>query len=524
MDDFAELFKELGKYSEDILKEWEDITAKLTPAEKETRRINELFKEMGGHAGDILKEWESIEDVIDATAGSAASRADAEKRVLEQLEEQRYELDRIAALTNPDIIEKKLKLEKEITEAKKGQAEAELKAQVGGAGGALGYAGSQLKDKLPTLLRAAGGGNALKSLGYYGGEALGTAFGGPVGGAIGGQVGEMVGDQIPKALGAPMTGLAEGFKNIATVLQGLSGTLGPIGAGFDMMSGAAHKLADGVKSIPIIGELLGPMMDAMAAIPDTIKQITEALVGMAAKASPSAFKQFQYAVEDVQGVIGQSFLPVLDLMRDGIRLVGDTLASILPSSNEVYAALGPLQQAFSGLGDSLRELMTEIGPLIRDELILGLQMFAGALEEIISVGKMAADALGFVLKPLRAIMGFLGVDTSSRSSVGAAYRGQAQFSGFEDYEKKLQESAFSEPGRPKMDELPNTVINIRDLLQQMVNWTLILTPGGIAMALKDVMTDLFSGGGGGEKFSNPRSANDALLDFLKLNPWLRPGL
>ena len=161
------------------------------------------------------------------------------------------------------------------------------------------------------LLGAAlGGGDVMGQVGGMIGEALG----GPIGAIIGSKVGELVKkilEFIPKAIAAPAALAVSGLGLLDDSLKGLSGTLGPIGVGFDLVSKGMGTFADVFKKIPVVGQLLGPLVDQFVVVPGILKSMTESFVGFAAKAGPGQFKMFQMALEDVQGVLGQSFLPIL---------------------------------------------------------------------------------------------------------------------------------------------------------------------------------------------------------------------
>src|SRR5262249_593998 len=168
----------------------------------------------------------------------------------------------------------------------------------------------------------------------------------------------------------------------------------------------------------VVGELAGlarPLFDALAGIPTVFMGITETLVSFAAKASPGLFRSWQIALDDVQAVIGHSFVPVLELMRDGVRLFGDVLANLLPNTNEVRSALSEFQAAFASFGREIRVILAEIGPSIRDVLIEGLQQLAHWLA-------VATRAVVLAVQRLRAAMG--GVVASSGRSLQRPWRAE----------------------------------------------------------------------------------------------------
>src|SRR5262249_53014547 len=151
-----------------------------------------------------------------------------------------------------------------------------------------------------------------------------------------------------------------------------------------------------------------------AAMPGLLQDITTTLTSMAAKASPGQFKLWTVALDDVQGVIGQSFLPVLELMREGVRLFGDVLANILPNTSEVRGALSGLRGAFREIGAEIRKVFAELGPTIRDMLIEKIKTLA-------YWGAVAAKTIAILAEHLRVFFGERGwakPGEPGRSSVG----------------------------------------------------------------------------------------------------------
>src|SRR5207302_2424404 len=127
------------------------------------------------------------------------------------------------------------------------------------------------------------------------------------------------------------------------------------GAAGEAAAGAvAGEAAAGLGAlVPVIGAVVAGVEIARTAL----NAFKEALFSWTQLASPAQFKQFQIAIEDVKAVIGSALLPVLELFREGVRLVGDVLANIIPNFSEVRAAMSPLFDAFTELGNSIRELV-----------------------------------------------------------------------------------------------------------------------------------------------------------------------
>lgn len=256
------------------------------------------------------------------------------------------------------------------------------------------------------------------------------------------------GGHVDRAAGAvggalPLMARAIGpdFQSMNQALKEMQGPLGPVVFGFKGLASGLEGVSSIVKQIPIVSSLLGPLSEYLAAMPGTLQEMTIALTGMAEKASPSQFKMWQLALDDTQAVIGQSFLPVLELMREGVRLFGDVLANILPSTGEVREAMSGLRVAFAEAAAEIRRVFAEIGPTIRDMLVEKIKTLA----HWAAVGAKAVAILADKLRMFFGDMGWSKPGESGRSSVGASAQ-PANIGGLDEYQRKLQLAAFSQPG------------------------------------------------------------------------------
>jgi hypothetical protein len=177
------------------------------------------------------------------------------------------------------------------------------------------------------------------------------------------------------------------------------------------------------------------MIDALGAIPTAIKNITTTLIGFTALASPASFKQFQIALEDVMAVLGQAFLPILDMFREAIRAFGDTLATILPDAKTMQAIFGPVRVALAELNKAFRDL----GP---EAVTIAFRVLALAIAEVVKFVTFLTRAFQLFLATFGVRLGTTRPDVSS---VGAAVR-PAHITGIEEYEKQLQTAAYSVRG------------------------------------------------------------------------------
>jgi len=306
----------------------------------------------------------------------------------------------------------------------------------------------------------------------------------------GGNAAQAVGSSVGSFGGATASG----------TLAAMGTKLGPVSAGLGLATTAMQGVGAAAKAVGSafgpVGMAVGELVAKLAVVPGMINSILGTLTSFGELASPAAMKRLEFAVTDTAAVIGQSFVPFMDLMRDGIRAFGDILANILPNQDEVRAALMEFQQELSGLYDSMREMAAELGPVLRGIVIEGIKMLGNALVQLAHMARGAMMMLTALAKVLEA-MGLitLGDPNAQRSSIGAAAR-QAGMTSFDEYRKQLQIRAFTEPGRPTAQDMPKSVFNIEKAVNTIVAWTELMTPGGLMAAFSDVLNPFADGGAG----------------------------
>lgn len=495
--------------------EEEELSEKRTNELNKQKEILKMQKEIGSGISDIE---------IDL-------RSPALKEATAQLDAQKKQLEKIREMMNPDLLREQVRLEKELTTAQDEYVKAKQKVsdsidpvdvveptmkerlgeayKEGGVGGVLKEVGTAFKEAFsglfggskPTPIAAPEAGVIPKAAeaGGGGGFDLKSIFGGLMSGSGGGMKGILAAagpegaliaaiPMLVKGLGklaaAPFALVSKGLSSVSGGLHELQGPLGPIGAMLSGMSAAIEGVGSVIKSIPVVGEVLGPMIDAMAAIPKLIADITNSLVSMAAKASPAQFKIWQLALDDVQGVIGRSFVPVLRLMTEAVRFFGDILATILPSMEEVNAALAPMRSAWNDIKESLKDVVAVIGPYIKETLLSAITVLGVALKGL-------AANFRILMFPISALLKFLGINTDLKSSQGASAR-QAKIGGLEEYEKGLQVSAYGAGyGEDKQTQQVNLLGEIRNILGDINNFFINL-PGQIIDGMATIWNQILN--------------------------------
>ena len=244
------------------------------------------------------------------------------------------------------------------------------------------------------------------------------------------------------------------------------------------VAGAPGAIAGGAvgRGLEAVPGIIGGVVGALAEVPVVLLNIKDELVGFAAKASPAVFSTWTKALDDAEAVIGQAFIPVLELMRDGVRMAGDTLANFLPNMTEVRGALEEFRAEFDAAGSELRSVLAELGPQVREFFIDGLRelshWLAIATRAVVMMGERLRQYFGGGAAAKAG--GEAGGELPGlRTSFGAAAR-PAAMEGIEEYERKLQLSAFQIPGQSKEDQqlsrlqdLVNIDTEAKDFLAKM---------------------------------------------------------
>ncbi|MDE2100647.1 MAG: hypothetical protein KGL39_25610, partial [Patescibacteria group bacterium] len=197
-------------------------------------------------------------------------------------------------------------------------------------------------------------------------------------------------DYIPPAISG-------GWRGISTAMNA-AGSQNPLGLGFTAAEAGIGKMSQLLGMIPEVGPALGAATAQLAIVPGELHAITDSLIAFSAVASPGQYRAYQMALEDLQGTIGQTFLPVLGLMRDGVRLTADVLATVLPSSGEAEQALLEFRTIFDAFSADVRQAVGAVGPQLRGEFVNMLKSIAEAIKTNMPSGKQVAEFVSGLVK------------------------------------------------------------------------------------------------------------------------------
>lgn len=181
----------------------------------------------------------------------------------------------------------------------------------------------------------------------------------------------------------------------------------------------------------------GPVGIAISAATDVVIGLGKAAMDFAGKASPATMQRFNQAINDMQAVIGRMFVPVLELATSGIRLMGDALATILPSASEMRDLLSPVK----GMHAALRQAFSDIAPALKLIVKAGLELF-GVVIQIQSAIVRLGILITRYLNPLFYLGRAMGGGGPLKSSHGAAGT-DASFVGLSQLGDQAAQAAYS---------------------------------------------------------------------------------
>ena len=209
----------------------------------------------------------------------------------------------------------------------------------------------------------------------------------------------------------------------------------------------AATAAGTVMGGPILGTLTGGATWAGMKLFEFGQKITDVSVSLSRIANPAQATLYEMAVNDLYGVLGQKLTPVVELATEAVRMFGDFLASVLPSSKEIRAALAPFKDALNAIKAALIAAV----PIIRNFLLGALYYLA-----------MAAAFAAGVLEGLFGTGGTFGA-----SSRGAAARPAQQFGDINSAIEAMNLAAIS--GASIEDQQASDIAEIRKFTEEIRN-------------------------------------------------------
>lgn len=214
------------------------------------------------------------------------------------------------------------------------------------------------------------------------------------------------------------------------------------------------------RSIGAIGGSVLKTVGVALAAPAAILAIGMAIQGLVAKANPAAAFQFNLALSDLAGTMGQILTPVLRGITVFIRAFADGLQGLRPALDPIMQGLGDTIRALAPLMQSLMQMagpaLQTLGLFITEIVVPAIRQLADTLNEFFQQAMRAAETL------TGGLLNFS--DFKAKSSFGAAIR-PAQYSSIEEIGKRTTLAALNQSDR---DNVPRKIDRTNDLLAKIL--------------------------------------------------------
>jgi len=328
---------------------------------------------------------------------NAEAMKTAFKSVTAELDKQKQRTNELRAALDPAVLRERVRLTQQEETLRKSIAISTLKANTSTANLRRVAAMDLQKEAAQQRFdRALAEQKASMKAESYGGGIKGAIYSRLEGTRLGGVVGNLAGNSR----------LAQA--------SGMGGAMGGLQAAGTVAAGAAAAA-----------------VGAAVAVAAIVKKTFDAVKQLGGAASPAALDRFNLAMADVAAVAGRTLVPVLELMGDYARMMGDFWATVLPSSSEIREAMSPLREVFA----ELRKALQDVAPLLRQVLITGVRALAVGMRILATVFVAFSESL-------REAMGIANTGGPLQSSMGAS-GGRGTFSSLEDYAKRVYAGALN---------------------------------------------------------------------------------
>ncbi len=446
-------------------------------------RIKELTTQTLGLEVAHKRLTEALQVEREAQTGLSV----AQEQVNAGLEGMQRSIDLANAALEPDALKRRIALTLELRKAQGELADAIAREE----GGFLGVLGAKVGGRLGQILTLAGKAiKAVSGLGEATAPTPPTETAKPVEVLPASAPTTAAGaEALPEVLPAEsgLEGLATAAESAAASIEGLDAAAkesetpktreasgpreslpsrpAPKGGGFEELTGGGEAEAGGgleaaggieaagageaAAGLGGLAAATGPAAIAIIALgvgAAIAEKAFEKAVQLANVANPASVEQFNMALADIQGVIGQRLVPVVELATEIARDWGDVIANMLPSTQDVRNLLDELRPSI----DEVKEAMLEAAPVVKELAKDGLKAMALTLKTVVQGARPFLDALVQAAHGLQLL--FFGEDRGPGTATArGAAAGPAKIQGLEDLSNDIITSAFR-VGRPEAED------------------------------------------------------------------------
>lgn len=175
------------------------------------------------------------------------------------------------------------------------------------------------------------------------------------------------------------------------------------GSGGGLFGGIIGGGGQGIQGFLGAAGKAGAVLGAVGISLSTLTSAAEGLWEAAKAANPAGAERLSHAFADIHIVMGQILAPLVDKVALSFEIVGDFLASILPTADEmavVFDELDPLLADF-------KEILVDLAPVLKDVIAVAVTYLAKALQQLVEALQWALRNLGNILRWISPLAGVL---------------------------------------------------------------------------------------------------------------------
>lgn len=278
--------------------------------------------------------------------------------------------------------------------------------------------------------------------------------------------------------------------NISAVKNSLNQGAGSISAAGDKFRRAIEFVPNSILQVTSqIQEVANKWAAALYAPVDTLATIGAQLSRSVSKVNPAVVKQFEIAIDDIQGVMGRQALPVLVAFTRATREFGDYLVKI-----------EPITKRLADVTVRMIDLTVELAKEFGDALVPAIQSTVTAIEVLtksigglggiagIKGGLFGAGGPGGIGGFLGGMLGRNAETNPNPSSMGASIR-NVRLMGSEDIQQEVaRQSIMASMGaQSKEEQAQEAQISTAEKLQKILDW---LNENLASRKVSDIIRDM----------------------------------
>jgi hypothetical protein len=143
-------------------------------------------------------------------------------------------------------------------------------------------------------------------------------------------------------------------------------------------------------------KMAGPAGAAIGAISGLVTAIAQ----LAAIANPGLFEIFTNALQDIQGVLGQTLMPIFEAFIPIVQQFGDAVATLMPDIEQVREAIKPFVEVLQKFGERFMEIAQKLGPVVQEVLLNLFEAIGETMKAMFEASKPFIDILIDILIPV----------------------------------------------------------------------------------------------------------------------------